>query len=65
MPENADLPRLKRALDDAVAALPEGACAHQHPALRRQCREVLLLLLQLRERVRWLAEMFDRPGPGS
>lgn len=65
MPEDADLPRLKRALDDAVAALPEGACAHQHPALRRQCREVLLLLLQVRERVRWLAESWGASGPGS
>jgi hypothetical protein len=65
MSQHADLPRLKRALDDAVAALPEGACAHQHPALRRQCREVVLLLLQARERVRWLAKMFEASGPGS
>ena len=65
MPEVADLPRLKRALDDTVAALPEGACAHQHPALRRQCREVLLLLLQVRERVRWLADGWEASGRGS
>lgn len=64
MPGDADLSRLVRALDDAVAALPEGACAHQQPALRRQCREVVLLLLQARERVQWLARMFEGADRG-
>lgn len=56
MHPSADLARLNRALDDAVAALPECACAKQPPDLRRQCREVLLLLLQTRERVRRMSE---------
>jgi len=60
MERNADFRRLNRALDDAVAALPEHACAGQSNPLRRQCREVLLLLLQTRERARRLSEMFGR-----
>ena len=61
MPDHADLARLNRALDDAVAALPEGACARQAPCVRRQCREVLLLLLQARERVRRLSALLGPP----
>ncbi len=62
MERNADFRRLNRALDDAVAALPEHACAGQANPLRRQCREVLL---QTRERARRLSEMFGRPGSGA
>jgi hypothetical protein len=65
MRECPDWPRLKDALDDAVAALPHGACAHHRPALRRQCREVVLLLLQARERVKRLSEMFDSADRGA
>jgi hypothetical protein len=61
MPDQADFPRLRRALDDAVDALPECACAEQPGPLRRQCREVLLMLLQARERVRRLADSFSTP----
>jgi hypothetical protein len=58
MQEQADFPRLNRALDEAVQALPACECARQPPYLRRQCREVVLLLLQARERVRRLSDMF-------
>ncbi|MED5620739.1 hypothetical protein [Ideonella sp. BN130291] len=58
MQERADFPRLNRALDDAVAALPACECARQPAPLRRQCREVMLMLLQARERVRRLTDMF-------
>jgi hypothetical protein len=58
MPDHAELSRVKRALDEAVAAMPESTCAQQPNPLRRQCREVMLLLLQTRERVRHLSEMF-------
>jgi hypothetical protein len=49
-----------------VEALPVGACTCESAALRRQCREVVLLLLQARERVRRLTEMFGQShrGPG-
>ncbi len=60
MQRPADFERLKRALDDAVDALPQSECA-RHPAdLRRQCRELLLLLLQTRERVRRLSDTWPR-----
>lgn len=62
MPDHADFDRLNRALDDAVAALPECECARQQTALRRQCREVVLMLLHARERVRRLTEAF---GPAA
>ncbi|MEW6704494.1 MAG: hypothetical protein AB1430_06545 [Pseudomonadota bacterium] len=64
MERNADFRRLCRALDEAVQALPESACAAQQAALRRQCREVLLMLLQARERARHLARLFDEAGRG-
>jgi hypothetical protein len=51
-PSEAAFDRLSQALDDAVEALPDAACADQPDAQRRQCREVRLLLLQTRERVR-------------
>ena len=57
MQDRADLARLSRALDDAVAALPETECVRHPPGVRRQCREVMLLLVQARERVRCLIEM--------
>ena len=64
MTEHADFQRLHRAIDDALAALPQGACAQQAPPLRRQCREVLLLLLHARERVQRLSEAFQAGGRG-
>jgi hypothetical protein len=53
-PSEAAFDRLSQALDEAVEALPDAACAKQPEAQRRQCREVRLLLLQTRERVRRL-----------
>ena len=62
MHERADFPRLNRALDEAVQALPACECANQPPFLRRQCHEVLLMLLQARERVRRLSDMLGPRG---
>ena len=55
-PPEAAFDRLSRALDDAVEALPDATCARQPETQRRQCREVRLLLLQTRERVRRMME---------
>jgi len=57
MHEPADFVRLAQALDDAIAALPLHGCPTTDPALQREYRDVMLMLLHTRERARLLEQM--------
>jgi hypothetical protein len=52
MHEQADFARLKRALDNAIAALPLQAAPSGDAQLRRDYLEMVLMLVQARERAR-------------
>jgi hypothetical protein len=56
MHETADFARLSRALENAIAALPLPAAPTGDDAVRREYLEVLLTLVQVRERARQLGE---------
>lgn len=56
MQDQADFARLNRALDNAIAALPLQAAPADDAALRREYLEVVLMLVQVRERAHDLGE---------
>jgi hypothetical protein len=58
MHDHADFSRLSRALDNAIAALPLQAAPSDDGALRREYLEMVLMLVQARERARELGERF-------
>lgn len=58
MQDQADFARLNRALDNAIAALPLQAAPSGDAALRREYLEMVLMLVQARERARDLGQRF-------
>lgn len=56
MQDHADFARLNRALDNAIAALPLPAAPTGDAALRREYLEMVLVLVQARERAHELGE---------
>jgi hypothetical protein len=64
MNKSLDLPRLSRALDDAIAAVPIDACKAQEASVRRACQEMALYLFHLKEvaaRLQSLHDLEQRP----
>jgi hypothetical protein len=60
MNNGPDFPRLEKALDEAIHAVPAKSCEHNDAGLRRACHELVLLLAQTQERVRHLRDVFAR-----
>jgi hypothetical protein len=58
MKDRPDFTRLEQAISEAVTALPATSCQDSDAALRRACRELVLLLRQTQERVQDLRQMF-------
>jgi hypothetical protein len=64
MQDHADFARLNRALDNAIAALPLEAAPTGDAALRREYLEMVLVLVQARERARDLGERLAKRNDG-
>ena len=55
-----DLPRLARALDEAIAAVPIESCKSADAETRRACQEMALYLFHLKEMAARLQMLKDR-----
>ena len=55
-----DLPRLTRAIGDAISAVPVAACQHHEGEVRRACQEMSLYLYHLKELADRLQRLLDQ-----